>query len=140
MSAYEDNKLVDFVSAVLSGLAISYRTQAVVSFAKPMWSTTGDIVSTVTYIGAYAVVSLLMFQWKSHTRIKYGWILIAVIGSILCAMADELIFSRSDPDDVLQGVSLFPIGFVFYLLLTCPIMAAGHYIGLVTRSKRVKWN
>lgn len=126
--AYRDNKLIDFVSAIACGLAVSYQTQGGLSSIGPLWSTISDVIHTAVYIAAFTLVALVVFQWNSFFRAKYGWTLITIGGSFLCAVADEWILHRGDPD--MPQYTSFLIGdVVVYLLLTFPIMAIGDYLG-----------
>jgi hypothetical protein len=136
--ATKDNKIIDFIAAIASGLAVSYYTQSMVAFLKPLWSTSDDFKALALYTSATAVTALLMLQWNNRFRVKYGWILIAIIGAILCALTDEFILTRDDPDGVLQGQSLLPIGVVIYSFVTLPVMALVHYLGLIARSRLSK--
>lgn len=136
--AIKDNKVIDFVAAMVSGIAVSYYAQSMITFLRPPWSTLDDVKALIIYVTALVAVALLIFQWNNRFRVKYGWALIAVIGAVLCALTDELMFSRNDPDGVWQGQSLFPIGVVLYSLITLPVMACVHYFGLVVKGRLTK--
>lgn len=132
----EDNRIVDLLAAIAGGVAVSYYDQSAIAFLKTPWSTLDDLKSLVVYVAALVAVALLVFQWNNRFRVKYGWALIAFIGSILCALADASVLSPDDAEAVLTGQSLFPIGVVLYTFITLPVMALVHYLGLMTKRLR----
>lgn len=125
-----DKRWIDFGAAVVGGLVISYYSQSVISFVKPMWSTSSDFLLTAIYVSSYVAAALVVLRWRNKLTINLGWALIAVMGAALCAVADEL-FGRVAPDDAFSEVFMLPIGVVIYSFLTLPAMALVHYLALI---------
>ena len=132
--AYQDNKLIDLIAAVISSLAVSYRRQWGISLTTPTWNSLNDFTSTAIYIVAYALAALLVFRWNTVFRVRFGWIFIAVIGSVVSAVLNELIFKSTGQDEFFRGASFFPIVLMLYLFISLAVMAIFHYLGLVVSS------
>jgi len=86
-----------------------------------MWSSPADYKFTAIYIGAYVITALTLMLWSKQYNKKFGWVVTAIVGAFLCALADEY-SSRTDPDAVFSGLSLLPFTIVLYSLITLPIM------------------
>jgi|SRR5215218_1913886 len=109
------------LAATICGLTISVYQQSSVAFLKPMWSSPADYKFTAIYVGAYVITALTMIQWRNRYNQKFGWVVTAILGAFLCALADEY-SSRTDTDAVFIGLSFLPFTLVFYSLIALPIM------------------
>ena len=113
---------IEFLTAILSGLMLSFYSQYSISFIKPMWSNIDDFKFTVIYIVVFLFVALIVFPWKNKIKWNASWVIIAILGSTLCASVDEL-FAWSDSYGVLRDYIMLPIGIVIYSIISLPVMA-----------------
>lgn len=161
----EDNKLIDFVAALMPGLGmmlivgigwllivgIGWDSFSVPDDEPPDSFSIGILIGFLAYslffIGSYAIAALLLFLWKARFRVQFGWILIALLGSVFAAMVPSVLglflFDRLYPEDPslkfhmqVMAVSMLPIKVLMSTALTLPVMAAVHYLGLALRKRR----
>lgn len=147
-STHEDTKRIDLVAALISGLAVQCAAWVFpisdLDGDNPEIFTAGGLKSLLMHMGAYALAALIAFQWKGRLRAR--WVLIAVLGSILAAvLRTAMSFMNLDPDPEsgrvpVFTVSDFPLGlavlglyFIGIALLTVPVMAVVHQLGLALR-------
>jgi hypothetical protein len=113
---------VDLIGVLLSGLAISY-----LGYLGLRDSETGQIrnlkvlaFAVILHSGSYLLSFLLLFKRKQYRKIP-SWILMAVLGSVLCAATFRLPIS----DMYVDGVAIV---IVFFSLFALVLMGAVHLV------------
>lgn len=129
----KDNRFIDFAAAVAGGLAVSYYAQSATAFLKRPWSTAEDFQLTAIYAAAYALAAILVLPWGGRLRRDYGWVAVAVIGALFCALADTRL---ADAGEAARGESLLPVGVVLYSLISLPVIAVVRYLAIVLRDRQ----
>ena len=70
--------------------------------------------------------------WKHRLRIKWGWIVIAILGIVLTSVVDEIIYrATATPEELsfMPAFSPFPLEIVMMFWQALFIMAGAHYLG-----------
>ncbi len=130
---FEDNKLVDFIGALLSAILI----QALLIIPR-YGPSLFDVTARLTMVGSFTLVALLLFLWKSRWRARWGWLLIAIIGAVVPALLIYILHlmfdARLSPEDKNAGSEgIFLVVPILCMVIAMPVMAAVHYLGLALR-------
>lgn len=127
----KDNKIVDFVAAVFTGIALYWLQQMPLpNLVIPQ--TFFQILQNVSVktIG-FVFVALTLFLWKHKLRARFGWIVIAVLGLIIAAGIDELILRANNPEpDFFAAFSPFPMEIFLFIIPALFFMGLAHYVGV----------
>ena len=140
-TSFKDNKGVDLFAAILTGLGLFFYDLLIVptpSFGAP--PTYGEILQKVTIrVGAFVVSALIFFVWRHPIRAKWGWIPIAIIGLIIMAQINEMIWRAGMPEHIkkMPIFQAFGPSLIVYLYFvpTLVLMGAAHYSGMLLLAK-----
>jgi hypothetical protein len=141
LNSVKDNKLVDFVAATLTGIALYWLQQMpLLNLVVPL--TFFKILQSVLLktIG-FVFVALMLFLWKHKLRAQFGWIVIAVLGLTITAGIDEMILRADNPEpDFFAAFSPFPMEIFLFIIPALFFMGLAHYIGVSIVSLKGKNN
>jgi F0F1-type ATP synthase assembly protein I len=138
LSMVNDNKLVDLIAAILTGVGLCWLDLSN-RFLIPL--TFKDILQSASIrIGALVFVALMLFLWKHKLRTQWGWIVIAILGLTLIAGIDEMILRARDREpDAFDVFSPFPLEIVIYIVPAVIFMGAAHYVGLLIMPQKRRY-
>jgi len=127
-----DNKLVDFLSAIVAGLAIWFLDFSNIPQFQRLSFREVILQSALIKVGSFGVAALLFLIWKNRWRARWGWILIAAVAVVISAAIDEFIYRKTVTEpDFFAGLSPFPMEIVLFLLPGLAVMGAAHFLGLM---------
>jgi hypothetical protein len=117
-SSCRDNKIVDLCAAVITGLGLFFlklRMFSTFSFGPP--PTYAELLQKVAIlVGAFVLSALLFFVWRHPIRAKWGWIPIAIVGLVIMAKINDMIWEATIPEQhrepMFEGLS--------YMVIYCP--------------------
>src|SRR5438552_18989164 len=93
-SREKDNRLVDILSALTAGLGIWFLDFIdIPQFLRPPLAKA--ILGASIKAAAFVSPALLLAIWKHRWRIRWCWIVIATLGTVLAAGIDEWIYRRT---------------------------------------------
>ena len=134
MTQAENNTSIDLIGAIAVGLGIPLYNWLFV--LPPSARITSEfIVFVFTSIGAYILAALMFSLWRGRLRVKIGWILIVVTGSLISAAAHSLL-RKEDPDPVFRDSTLLPLEIIFFTFIGLIVMVVVQSIGFVVRTIR----
>lgn len=131
-----DNKLVDFVSAIVAGLGIWFLDFS--NTPQFMRDAMGGLLfqRALIKVGSFALAALVLLAWKNRWRVRWGWIMIAAVAVIITATIDEFIYRRTVTEpDFFAGFSPFPMEIVLFLLPALAVMGVTHFLGLMIQRR-----
>jgi hypothetical protein len=132
---FKDNKLIDFVAAILTGLGVWWLIfSATHSFLRPSVLNAEEIRSMSVKVGSFSLAALILFLWKRKPRAQWGWIPIAILGMIITSVIDEIIYratATAEELNFMPAFSAFPLEIIIWLGPALVFMGIAHYIGLL---------
>lgn len=137
-----DNKLVDLIAAVLTGIGLSWLDLSNYPTFLILLTFKDVLQSASIRIGAFVLVALLLFLWKHKLRTQWGWVAMAAFGMIIISIIDEMIYRATATAGELNFMpefSPFPMEIVLYVMPALLFMGAAHYIGLLVVSRGRKY-
>src|SRR5258706_13415707 len=124
---HPDNRLIDFLSAIVAGLAIWFLDFSNIPQFQRYSFRWVILQSALIKVGSFCIAALLFLIWKTRWRARWGWILIAVVAVVISATIDEFMYRRTVTEpDFFAGLSPFPMEIVLFLLPALVLMGAMH--------------
>jgi hypothetical protein len=140
-----DNKLVDFIAAVATALALCL---SFFLFLRPspmrFVSSTEFFEMTSTLVGGFALAAAAVLPWRHPVRARWGWAAIAALGVVFMYMANVAWDKVTGVDTCACGEADFSAAqqvvvlAVLWLLPTLLFMGVFHYLGLLIGRKKRK--
>lgn len=128
--------MVDVVAAIIAALAISSLEflnipQFLRASLLPV-VVQGALIKTAAFI----LSALFLIVWRYRWRRRWGWIVIATLGTLLAAGIDEFRYRRSTSEpDFFVGLSPFPMEIILFLLPALLVMAGAHFLGIFLQNR-----
>jgi len=137
----KDNKLVDFISAILTGIGLYWLNHLMPVPNLLIPPTFFEILQSVFLkVIGFILVAMILFLWKHKLRARFGWIVIAVLGLTITAAIDELISRANNPEpNFFAAFSPFPMEIFLFIIPTFLFMGAAHYVGVSITSLKRKY-
>lgn len=131
----EENRTVDFICAVAAGVGVAFSMSP---FESPSFAalTPERILTTVIGLCSFALIALLLSSWKGATRAAFGWLVIALLGSVIFAAIYDFRPRAYEPGGFPRGFNAFPIDAVFASLVALLIMVLAQSFVLILRMLR----
>jgi hypothetical protein len=136
----KDNKLVDLIAAVLTGINLCWLDLSNhPTFLIPL--TFKDVLQSASIrIGSFVLITLMLFLWKHKLRAQWGWMVIAILGLTLIAGIDEMIFRAKNLEpDAFDVFSPFPMEIIIYIAPAIIFMGIAHYAGLLIAAQKRRY-
>lgn len=139
---FRDNKIVDLSAAIITGLGLLFYQSIIFPLSSFATSQTyGEILQKVAiHIGPFVLSTLIFFVWKHPLRARWGWLPIAIMGLIILAKINDMIYEATiqerDREPILEGLRYIEI--YLFFMPTIILMGLAHYIGMLILARRRK--
>ena len=126
------SKSIDFVAAIITGLGVwMLNVSSIPSFLRSHLSSV-LIEEALVKVASFVLAALVVSIWRHHLRARYGWVLIACLGIVTTAVADELALRANNPEpEFFAAFSPFPMEILLFGIPALVLMAVVHYGGLL---------
>jgi hypothetical protein len=140
---FEDNKLVDFLAAMLTGSGLWWLNfRWMMPLLRSPIPDVEELTRLAVKAGSFIIAALLLFLWKRRIRAQWGWILIAILGMVITSGIDEMIYRATATDrerNFMPAFSPFPVEIIVWLGHALVLMGVAHYIGLLVMMGKRKY-
>lgn len=127
----KDNKLVDFVAAALTGIALYWLQQMPLPNLVIPLTFFETLQNVLLRTIGFVFVALTLFLWKHKLRARFGWVVIAVLGLVVTAGIDEMILRANNAEpDFFSAFSPFPMEIFLFIIPALFFMGLAHYVGV----------
>ncbi len=137
---FNDNNFVDLLAAIITGFGLCWLDLSSWPLFLGPLNFSHVFQSAVIRVGAFVLVALGLFLWKHQLRVRWGWLLIAILGLTVVALIDEMIYRATAADpEFFSPFSPFPMEIVLFLVPTLLLMGGSHCIGQLVLSRRRRY-